>query len=101
MSALADVMLTRVEGTTLTYGDLCLIGHSLLNAAAASVLMRHESPAGITNYAEPDSRWDAIVNDFIDWTAQNGEAESQERLHTYLIESGWMDQMIPSLGAAA
>lgn len=82
----------RVPGTTVRYGDLILIGASVLNAVVAAEGMRHMSPAGLVEYADPTGDFGAeLVLDLIRWTAPSSEVERPERdrLTEYVERSGW------------
>lgn len=96
----ADVeafLLSTVGGTTVAHGDLLLIGHAVLNIATAAPLMRHASPVGTTDYAEPEDFAQMVVCNLLKWQS---DPEAAERLTRYVERSGWMRGVLAEVGAA-
>jgi hypothetical protein len=88
---MSDIITRRVGDTTVRIGDLALIGQAVLNLAAASVLMRHATPDGTTEYAEPEGMAQQVACDFAAWSARQDEAG--RRLVAFLRECGWLDRV--------
>lgn len=88
MSA-TPTLLDKVDDTAVTWGDLALIGHYVLNTAAMVAPMRHASPRGSIDYAEPQDVWARIVHDFIRWCGDGTESPASERLQRLLAEVRW------------
>lgn len=84
-----EVLLTKVNDTEVTYGDLIMLGNYVLNAAAAVAPMRHASPAGLLDYAAPSDAWSALVLDFIRWCSRGTDCDASGRLEGYLTAVGW------------
>lgn len=86
-----------VDGTTVRYGDLILIGAAVLSYAAVAPLMRHASPVGTTDYAEPEPGMTELVRDFIVWCgAKDAEKASVERAKVirFVQETGWQGRTL-------
>lgn len=89
---------------TVSDHDLTEIGAAVLDLVGAAILMRHVSPAGTINYAEPSGLGQKIAWDFTAWVSRGTGCEEGERLSTFLDESGWLGEMIaalPSVEAAS
>lgn len=83
----------KVGDTTLTYADLVVIGQQLLNMVTAVHAMRHASPVGTADYAEPDDTLAAhIVHDFARWCGSDRKAG--RRLVAFAMRSGWTNAVM-------
>lgn len=91
-----------VPDTNVRWSDLILIGAAVLNMSVAADLMRHASPVGTTDYAEPEDSAQGFVCDFIRWCGHGADDGPEvERVRQYLRESGWRDLVIASAHEAA
>lgn len=78
--------------TDVTYGDLALIGSSLLSTVSTVAIHGWASPGSTLDYtrqlADPHS---LIVRDFVAWTSHRKRLADncEERLRTFVDESGW------------
>lgn len=86
---------TTVPGTSVTFSDLVLMGHTMLDLAAATRPMRHESPAGGLDYIDLKRGTPGdIVAAYTSWTAYRPNYEvDRRRLHDFLDESGWQQRV--------
>lgn len=75
----------HIGDTTIAVADLALIGQAVLNLAATSIVMRHTSPAGSVEYAEPSTVPERVACDFATWTTGGSQ-----RLTRFLRDSGWL-----------
>lgn len=91
----------RVGETDVTYGDLVMIGSYVLNSVNAAEMMRHASPAGLLEYAEPDTVWAQMVQDFIAWTSRGDGDPARDRLLRYVHVTGWSAMKLRDLGDPA
>lgn len=87
-----------VPGTTVTHGDLILLGTYLLNWCAASHLMGHAHPQSSTMYiAAPDDWCGGFVHAVMNAAADTARGDRSARLsepwqavQDKLWETGWM-----------
>ena len=83
--------------TDVTYGDLALIGASLLSVITSVAIHGWSSPGSSLDYthslSDPHSM---IVNDFVAWTShrKNLAEGCEERLRTFVDESGWTSHVM-------
>lgn len=101
MSETTIDLLARVGDTDVRFGDLILIGHAVMNMTAATDLMRHASPVGTTDYAEPGDAAQAFVHDFIRWCGRSADCVEASRVREYVRESGWLAALSTDTEAAA
>jgi hypothetical protein len=88
------------EYTDVTYGDLALLGASVLSTISSVAIHGWASPGSSLDYTgqltDPHSM---IVRDFVAWTShRKGLAEGcDERLRGYVDESGWTVHLLSQM----
>lgn len=87
---------SRIAGTSVRIGDLVLMGHTMLNLAVAAEVMRHATPTGTLDYAEPLPLLPMqVVTDFTAWAGARAEhSVERDRLQAFLYQSGWRSYVL-------
>lgn len=104
--ALLPTLLDQVsEHTDVTYGDLVLIGASLLSTITSVAVHGWASPGSMLDYShQPSDPHSAIVRDFVAWTSHRRVLADgcEDRLRDFVDSSGWtahaLNQMANQLG---